>query len=79
MSKSLDFQVLDQKRMTWCHVEFESVSIHRNLLSSVTFDDLPLDTTELRHADAKLYNAIQNAMVNHAASYWESEKEVANA
>ena len=68
-SESLEFEIRHEGRTFL--VSYESESISLNLLMSIIYDNLPIDTGNLKLYDAGLFEAIMAAMKNNAQSFWD--------
>ena len=68
-SESLEFEIRYEGRTFL--VSYESESISLNLLMSIIYDNLPIDTITLKMYDVGLFEAIMAAMKNNAQSFWE--------
>jgi hypothetical protein len=72
MSVSLEFEMKDDNGRTFL-VNFEVLSPDRNLLMSVIYNGLPLDTTEIRNYDKQLYKDIEYLMTVHAQDHFKNK------
>lgn len=79
MAKSiaLEFETKHNKRNFL--VEYEAYQNGRTLLMKVIYNDLPLDTVDLREYDAELFEHINSAMKNNAESYFETNQTLEHA
>ena len=72
-SESLEFETEFEGR--YFLVSYESESPLQNLLMSIVYENLPIDTLTLRNHNLALYRHIKLEILKDAAKYWEDKTE----
>lgn len=71
MTHELEFEIENEGR--WFLVQFDSESIQRNRIMSITYDNLPIDVVELRTMQPKFYVAIKSKVTETAFNFYNQK------
>lgn len=72
MTQPLEFEIEDTQGRSFL-VQFDSESLQRNLIMSITYDNLPIDVVELRTMQPKFYVAIKSKVTQTAFKFYNQK------